>query len=111
MLPSRLAHGRRRGRATPAESRLLRACSFPGLQVGQRVDRVSARRLPAADPHLEVQVRSRRVTRLAGEADLLAGGDRLASCDLERARLAVSEHEVEADQGVLDEGVARAPRL
>ena len=51
---------------------------FPGLQVGQRVDRVAAGRVPAADPHLEVQVRRGRVAGLAGEAELLPRGSRPA---------------------------------
>src|SRR6185312_16607649 len=96
----------------PPGGRRPRACGalgaglFPGLEVGQRVDRMTARSLPAADPHLQVQVRCRRVAGLPGAADELAGGHRLPFRDVERAGLAVREHEIEADQRVLDDVVA-----
>ncbi len=43
-----------------------RSAVFPGFEIGQRVDRVPAGGLPAADPHLEVQVRRGRIAGLAG---------------------------------------------
>src|SRR5581483_5627784 len=89
----------------------LGARFFPGFQVGQGVDRMAAGCLPAAYPHLEVQMRRGRITGLTGTAHLLARGDRLAFGDGERARLAVREHEVEADQRVLDDVVAGAAGL
>lgn len=41
---------------------------FPGFQIRQRVDRASTGGLPAADPHLEVQMRRRRIAGLPGLA-------------------------------------------
>ena len=84
---------------------------FPSFEIGQRVDRVPTRRVPAADPHLEVQVGGRRVAGLAGEAESLPRGDRLAGADGQRTGLAVVEHEFKADRRVLDGVVAGAAGL
>ncbi len=66
------ARGARRCGVHAASPRLV-ARRFPGLEIGERVDRVPARRLPAADPHLEVQVRRGGVAGLAHETERLAG--------------------------------------
>jgi integrase len=58
----------RRHRSYRAEG--ASAAVFPSFEIRQRVDRVPAWRVPAADPHLEVQVRRSRVAALPGLADL-----------------------------------------
>src|SRR5947209_20413351 len=93
--------------------RLLAARTFavPRLQVRERVDRVPARGLPARDPDLEVQVRRGGRAGLADLGQGLTGRDRLPRAYGKGSCLAVREHEVEADVGVLDRVVAGAARL
>src|ERR1700704_6354821 len=87
------------------------AALFPSFEIRQRGDRMPAWRVPAADPHLEVQMRRGRVAGLPSLADLRAGRDGLVGADEQRRSLAVVEDEVEADRGVLDGVVAGAGGL
>src|ERR1019366_2077315 len=116
-LPTELS--RRNGRSyllsgpagRPRRRAAARLAVFPGFEVGQRVDRVTAAGLPASHPHLEVQVRGRGVARLARLAERLPRRYGLPGAHRERVCLAVREHEVQTHARVLHGVVAGTARL
>src|SRR5580693_6312071 len=84
---------------------------FPSFQVNQRVDRIPALGLPAANPHLEVQMRPGGVAGLADLADCLTRRYDLSGADGQRRRLTVGVEEVEPVDGVLGGIPTRAAGL
>src|SRR5690606_38208201 len=83
----------------------------PTLELRQRIDRRAARLAPAADPDLEVQVRARRAAGAAHLGDLLAGRDRRARRDADRAAAQVHEDVVAPVDAADHEVDPRAGRL